>query len=130
MKAKNQTPEIMVRFKGAGQTRVFHPKNALEGIVEIHPTHDIKCRAVEIKIGWHTEGRGTRAEGYPYIDRRDDITELSMMQPFIEQFSFVIPSEPWSFSGHYVSIVWSVEVKVDIAMGRDLTHSEPFVMQP
>jgi hypothetical protein len=130
MKAKNPTPEIMVRFKGAGQTRVYRPKDTVQGIVEINPQRDIKCRAVEIKVGWHTEGRGTRAEGYPYLNRRDDVTELSMMQPFIGEFSFVIPSKPWSYSGHYVSIVWSVEVKIDIARGRDITHSEPFVMQP
>lgn len=130
MKAKNPTPEIMVRFKGAGKTRTFSPGDTLEGIVEIHPTADIKCRAIEIKVGWHTEGRGSRAEAFPYLDRRDDINMVSMMQPFVDQFSFVIPSEPWSYSGQYVSVVWSIEVKVDIAMGRDLTHSESFVMQP
>ena len=130
MKAKNPTPQIMVRFKGTGQTRVFNPGDTLEGIVEINPTSDIKCRAVEIKAGWHTEGRGTRADAYPYFNRRDDINMIGMMQPFVEQFSMIVPSQPWSFSGHYVSIVWSVEVKIDIAMGRDITHSESFVLQP
>ena len=130
MKAKNPTPEIMVRFKGEGQTRVFQPGDTVQGIVEIHPSGDVNCRAVEIQIGWHTEGRGTRASGYPYVNRRDDITSISMMQPFVEGFDFVIPSQPWSYSGHLISIVWSVEVKVDIARGRDLNHSEPFVVQP
>jgi len=130
MKAKNLTPEIMVRFKGAGQTRVFQPKDTIQGIVEINPMSDINCRAVEIKIGWHTEGRGSRAEGYPYVNRRDDVTTLSSFQPFIEEFSFVIPPEPWSYSGHLVSIVWAVEVKIDIAMGRDKNYVEPFVVNP
>ncbi len=130
MKAKNPTPQIMVRFKGAGQTRVFQPKDTIQGIVEINPSRDIKCRAVEIKIGWHTEGRGSRAEGYPYSNRRDDIKELSMMHPLTENFSLVIPPEPWSYSGQLISIIWSVEVKVDIAMGADINHSEPFVVQP
>lgn len=130
MKAKNPTPEIMVRFKGAGQTRIFQPGETLAGIVEINPQSNINCRAVEIKIGWHTEGRGSRAEGYLSVNRRDDVNRLDMDQPFIEAFDFVIPPEPWSYSGQLVSIIWSVDVKIDIAMGRDHTHSEPFVVNP
>lgn len=130
MKAKNPTPEIMVRFKGAGQTRVFHTKETLQGIVEINPSRDIKCRGIEIKIGWHTEGRGSRAEGYPYINRLDHVTALSVQQPIIEEFDFMIPPEPWSYSGQLISIIWAVEVKIDIPMGRDTTHIEHFVVQP
>ena len=130
MKAKNPTPEIMVRFKGAGQTRVFQPGETIQGIVEINPISDLNCRAVEIKIGWHTEGRGSRAEGYPYLNRRDDVTSLSPFQPFIEEFSFVIPPEPWSYSGHLINIIWAVEVKIDIAMGRDKNYVERFVVNP
>ena len=129
MKAKNPTPEIMVRFKGAGQTRIFQPGDTLHGIVEINPRSTINCRAVEIKIGWHTEGRGSRAESYLYTNRRDDVKQLNI-EPFIEEFDFVIPPEPWSYSGQLISIVWSVDVKIDIAMGRDLTHSERFVVDP
>lgn len=130
MKAKNPTPEIMVRFKGAGQTRVFQPGETIQGIVEINPISDLNCRAVEIKIGWHTEGRGSRAEGYPYLNRRDDVTSLSPFQPFIEEFDFVIPPEPWSYSGHLINIIWAVEVKIDIAMGRDKNYVERFVVNP
>lgn len=130
MKSKNFTPEIMVRFKGAGQTRVFQPGSTIQGIVELNPTRNINCRAVEVKVGWHTEGRGTRNEAYMYVDRRDDITNLETDVPIILDFDFVLPPEPWSYSGTLVSIVWSVEVKVDIPMGRDITHSEPFVLQP
>lgn len=130
MKAKNPTPEIMIRFKGAGQTRVFHPGDTMSGIVEVNPSRDTNCRAIEIKIGWHTEGRGTRNEGYPYNNRLDHIDNLSIGESVVEDFDFVIPPEPWSYSGHLVSIVWSVDVKVDIPLAFDMTHSEPFVVQP
>ncbi len=130
MKAKNPTPTIMVRFKGAGQTRVFRPHDTVKGLVEINPISNINCRSVEVKIGWHTEGRGTRNEGYAYVDRRDDITQLEVGTPIIIDFDYNLPVEPWSYSGTLISIVWSVDVKIDIPMGRDINHSESFVLQP
>lgn len=130
MKSKNFTPEIMVRFKGAGQTRVFHPADTVQGLVELNPSRDVNCRAVEVKVGWHTEGRGTRNEAYMYTDRRDDINNLQIGEPIIIDFSCVLPPQPWSYSGTLINIVWSVEVKVDIPFGIDITHSEPFVVQP
>lgn len=130
MKAKNITPDIMIRFKGAGQTRVFHPQETMQGFVEINPSYDVNCRAVEVKIGWHTEGRGTRNQADVYVNRYEDITTLRFGQPILLDFDYVLPLEPWSYSGTLVSIVWTVSVKVDIPMGADISHVEPFVLQP
>lgn len=130
MKDKNPSPTVMVRFKGEGQTRVFQPGAKIEGIVEINPSSTIKCRAVEIRVGWHTEGRGTRADQYPYFNKVDTVNEILPEQPFVEPFSLTIPSEPWSYSGQLVSVVWAVEVKIDIPMGSDVNYMERFVVQP
>lgn len=130
MKAKNPTPEIMVRFKGAGQTRVFHPSDTISGIIEINPSRNINCRAIVIRIGWHTEGRGTRNEGYLYNNRIDHNGQLNIGDTIVEEFDFVIPPEPWSYSGQLISIVWAVEVQLDVPMGFDIKHEENFVVQP
>mgnify|MGYP006908361839 CR=1 FL=1 len=129
MKAKNVTPTILVRLKGTGSTRVYQPGDTIEGHVEITPETDINCRHIEIKIGWQTEGKGTRYESFPYVNMIN-VTSVGPMNPLVEHFDFVIPSEPWSYSGFYVSIVWLVQVKIDIAMGRDYNHTANFVVQP
>ena len=41
-----------------------------------------------------------------------------------------LPREPWSFAGQYISIIWAIEVNVDVPMGRDLSYRERLVMRP
>lgn len=62
-------------------------------------------RTVELRLFWHTEGKGTRdVEVVETIgfhlpgaqDRRD--------------FRFVLPDSPYSFSGKLVSVVWALEL--------------------
>ena len=50
--------------------------------------------------------------------------------PIVQSFAFNLPAEPWSFAGHYINIIWQVEVIVDIPLGVDLHAEQPFVMAP
>ena len=120
---------INIRLKGAGQTQVFHPGDTLSGTVEIHPDKVIKCRQVVLSVGWHTEGRGDSNA----MSMHEDIipvTEISPEIPLQHQFDVVLPYEPWSYAGTLIRIVWTIHVKVDIALGTDMNEWLQFVLEP
>ena len=129
MKSKRTEPVISIRLKGVGQTQVFHPGDSLSGVLEIQPNDVIQCRSVQLTIGWHTEGKGDR-NGVTMLQQDYPIKEIRPENPIVEHFDFVLPSEPWSFAGHLIRIVWEVHAKIDIAFGRDYNTSLQFVLQP
>lgn len=128
-KQKRIEPPIRIRLKGVSQTRVFHPGDVISGVVEVQPDTPTDFRKIEIKIGWHTEGKGDRDDG---AIRTIQIPggQLHPQQPIVEHFDVTLPDSPWSFHGHFISIVWSVEVKVDVPWARDLTDSLQFTLSP
>ena len=55
---------------------------------------------------------------------------LTAGTPLAQAFALDLPREPWSFAGHYVSIVWDVRVIVDIPLGTDLEAIQPIIVAP
>ena len=45
-------------------------------------------------------------------------------------FHLVVPDQPWSYAGHYVSIVWALEAMIDLPWSRDLRERMPVVIAP
>ena len=45
-------------------------------------------------------------------------------------FNFGLPREPWSYAGHYVSIIWEIAVVVDIPLATDINAQQPFILAP
>lgn len=129
MKAKNTPAVISIRLKGVGQSRVVHPGDVISGTVEIQPDSPVECRGVDIKIGWHTEGKGDRDEG---IGERIELPaqELRPEDPLVQPFEYTLPDSPWSYNGHHINIVWAIEVKVDVPWATDLNAEERFVLKP
>lgn len=107
----------------------FLPGAPISGTVEVRPHGNLSCKHLYVRLQWHTEGRGTRDEGR--------VGELDVFQGTLSAglttsypFRFVLPREPWSCSGHYVSIVWEVFVEIDVPWATNARHSQPFVMAP
>lgn len=75
--------------------------------------------AVEIEIGWLTEGRGTENRG---TVARTSI-EIDPDDPFMPpwtRFSAVIPDDaPVSYDGALIRIRWGVHVRLDIPWAVD-----------
>jgi hypothetical protein len=109
--------------------RQFRPGDVVQGSVTLYPDDDVKCDHLYVRLGWHTEGRGTRY--------REQANELDIYQgqlrngmPQAFEFSFTLPEEPWSYEGHYVSVVWAVTVQVDVPWAKDPKYEEAFLLRP
>ena len=121
-----------VRLTGGeieGELRRYAPRDEVAGTVVIIADREILCEHLWVRLHWHTEGRGNRDEG--------TIGEVDIFQgtlspglPISQDFRFELPPSPWSYAGRYISIVWAIQVTVDIPMARDQIHYEPFIVAP
>ncbi len=59
---------------------------------------------VEVRLFWYTRGKGTTDVQVVKI-QRFDVVGLRGRQPI----RFVLPEEPYSFSGKLISLVWAIE---------------------
>lgn len=59
---------------------------------------------LEVNLVWHTEGRGDKDAGVA------DTKEFSIeRRSGTQEFQFIAPQEPYSFSGRLISLLWEVE---------------------
>jgi hypothetical protein len=106
------------------------PGARLRGTVQVRPSGgDVKCSHLFVRAKWHTEGRGTRNEG---VGAQADVFQGILPGGEVSTFPFdlPLPKEPWSYAGRYVSIVWAVEVDVDVPWSTNPRHGRPFVLRP
>ena len=109
-----------------GMTIVFEadalsPGAELCGRVEWDTVTEVP-EALWISLLWHTEGKGT--------EDSDTLEQLRVPSPGISgshNFSFRLPTYPWSFSGTLISLVWKVEARLE---GTSVLLGAPFVMAP
>ncbi len=107
----------------------FRPGDEIRATVLLRPDRDMDARHVYARLQWHTEGRGERDEGV--IEQRDVFQgRLRAMLPESFDLVFRLPEAPWSYTGHYVSIIWTITVEIDLAWARNPRHQQPFVMSP
>jgi hypothetical protein len=121
-----------VRLSGGqpeGDLLRYDPGEEIAGTATIVTDSDLRCNHLYVRLQWHTEGRGDRDEG---IIAQDDIFQgmLTSGAPVTHEFRFTLPRSPWSFAGHYVSIVWAIQVSIDVPLARDPVYSHPFVLAP
>lgn len=109
--------------------RRFEAGSDLKGTVTLFPNEDVDCKHLYLRLLWHTEGRGSR---YTATIEEHDLFQgkLQNGMPRSYDFHFVLPNDPWSFAGHYVSIVWKVQVQVDVAWASDPKDEIGFVLRP
>lgn len=78
--------------------------------------------AIEIRLFWHTRGKGTSNVEVVQTQRID--------QPKLRDqraFEFALPEGPYSFSGSLISLLWGIEAVIDGA--TDAARVE-FVLSP
>jgi hypothetical protein len=124
--------DVQITLEGGedrGGTPAYPPGGTISGRVEILPQTDLTADHVLIQLEWHTEGRGDR-DGQ--VAEAKDIYQgvLTAGVAISEDFAFTLPQEPWSFAGHYINIVWSVNVKIDIPRAKDVNVNQPFILTP
>ncbi len=113
----------------SSQVPVYLPGESISGSIQITPQDALKCRHLYTRLCWHTEGRGDTDK---QVIAEQDLHqgELRAGVPFYSRFQFRLPSQPWSYSGHYVNIIWEVEVVIDLAMTRDPREGLRFILAP
>jgi hypothetical protein len=124
--------DIQISFRNAAQAYNawrFRPMEFVQGTVTVIPDSDVNCKHLYVRLEWHTEGRGTQF--------RQKIQEMDVFQGSLQanmprsfEFDFQLPEEPWSYEGHYISIIWAIAVQLDVPWGRDVKSEEPFLLLP
>lgn len=110
-------------------SRQYLPGAKLQGRLTLFIDENIKCNHLYARLGWHTEGRGSRhAETITEIDLFQGELQASLPQTF--DYAFTLPGQPWSYEGHYINIVWAITFVIDVPWGRDIQHQEPFILSP
>jgi len=107
----------------------YAPGEEVAGTATIVTDSDLTGHHVYVRLHWHTEGRGDRDELNVLEDNVFQGT-LKPGTPITHDFRFALPGSPWSFAGHYVSIVWAIQISIDVPMARDPVYYQPFVMAP
>ncbi|KAA3662888.1 MAG: hypothetical protein DWQ04_12220 [Chloroflexi bacterium] len=108
---------------------LFRPNQVIHGNFTVFPDANVKCQHLYARLIWQTEGRGTR---FREIIQEDDLFqgEFQAGMPRSFDFQFPLPADPWSHEGHYVSIVWGIEVQIDVAWSKDPKQIANFVLSP
>jgi len=107
----------------------FTPRESVNGIIEITPATNIECRKLLVRLKWRTEGRGDPDQ--------EVIGEMNAFEGTLSAgivksipFRFELPRQPWSYVGKYISIVWGIEVDIDVAWKANPRHFAPLILAP
>lgn len=108
----------------------FAPGETVKGTVELHPRDEFQAESITVALGWHTEGRGDTDRGTgPSVNVYSGMVSAGGSMTF--DFELTMPTEPWSYGGQLIQILWGVEVTIDVAeRRRHVTFSSPLVLAP
>jgi hypothetical protein len=106
----------------------FDPGSTIQARLTVAPDKSVNCK-VEVWLEWHTEGRGDRdtQKAQPIQIYNGQISNLN---PLYQDFALTLPSEPWSYSGHYINIIWEMHAKLGIPMSSDVNFAKRFILRP
>ncbi|MGB0991880.1 MAG: hypothetical protein ACPG32_05365 [Akkermansiaceae bacterium] len=79
-----------------------------------------KTKKVALRLFWHTTGRGTKDVELVH-------EELWPAAQSEGEFSIVLPSEPYSFSGKLIALKWALEA---VILPEETTVIYEFVLSP
>ncbi len=79
-------------------------------------------KKIEIRLFWYTKGKGTEDA---------QIVAATLIVPNVQQgsqeFNFILPKHPYSFSGKLISLIWAIEFIVEPSVE---SVRKEFVMAP
>jgi hypothetical protein len=107
----------------------YEPGSTIIGDVMLTTNGALDCRGVFVRLQWRTEGRGDR-EMRQIHEVVLNNGALSSNATLRQNFRFDLPGEPWSFAGHYINIIWEIDVVIDMPMAADIHKTLPFVLAP
>lgn len=91
----------MIKIELAKQEANFIPADSIAGAVT---WSEAEGTSLEVRLIWYTVGKG---------DRDFELVTSHLVSDFQpsgqEQFSFVAPTRPQSFSGKHISLQWAIE---------------------
>lgn len=76
----------------------------------------------ELALFWYTRGKGTQD-----VEIVDTLKIVHAGQSHRQEFKFVLPDAPYSFSGKLVSVIWALEL---VLTPGDLSTRFEFVVGP
>jgi hypothetical protein len=95
----------VIEIETDGGREAFAPGEAIAGTVSWRL--DAPADSVDVRLFWYTRGKGTT-----------DV-QVVKAQHFAapggagrRPFKFVLPEEPYSFSGKFISLIWALEAVV------------------
>ena len=94
---------IEIQTEGGGV--VFAPGEVVSGTVSWQL--DAPASGVEVRLFWYTRGKGT-SDVQVVKAQHFDAAGASGRR----NFRFVLPEEPYSFSGKLISLIWALEAVV------------------
>jgi hypothetical protein len=97
----------------------FLPGEEMAGEVSWHA--DAAPRSAELRLFWHTQGKGTRD-----VEVIETISFESPARQDRRDFRFTLPESPYSFSGKLVSLIWALE----LVLSTDETERLEIVISP
>jgi hypothetical protein len=108
---------------------LFRPGDLVQGSASIMALEPLNSRSVYIILQWRTRGRGsTHISTVQRLDVHQG--EIKPDWPLSFSFEFVLPQEPWSYTGHYINIVWEVMVGIDLSWQTDPTQTVTLIVAP
>jgi hypothetical protein len=113
----------------SGEFYQLPPNSPVRGTVTVLTDSDVTCKNLFVHLIWHTQGRGTR---FSQTAVSTDLFQgtISANMPRAFEFDLHLPNEPWSYEGHYVSIVWKIQAQINVSWASDPTHELPFICRP
>src|SRR4030042_4030071 len=117
----------------SGERKTFgfrvNPGAVVEGTLILTAPVNLNCRKVKLRLGWHTEGRGSRDQKTieEQVIHEDG---LPGGKPVSLPFRMYVPAEPWSYTGYYINIIWELTVEIDLPLAENPKSSLPILVRP
>ena len=93
----------MLKIEIAGGSSSFKPGESVEVIAAWEL--DDEPEAIEARLLWYTEGKGTQDISVVQTERVERPGKLDG-----KRFRWTLPEAPYSFSGKLISLLWAVEL--------------------
>jgi hypothetical protein len=109
--------------------RRFLPGDLVGGVLTVYTDGDVNCKHLFVRLFWHTAGRGSQ---YIEMVKEQDLFQgtLSANIPRSFNFDFLLPTQPWSYEGHYLRVLWKVQAQIDVPWGADPMTEVELVVRP
>lgn len=111
------------------QRDTYRPGDVARGYVEVRCDEDVRCDGLTVALRWRTHGRGTSV-------RETVASEVAFQGEWragaAQRYPFALemPAGPFTYHGHYLSVVWEVVARADVPWAFDPETERELVLAP